>query len=150
MKSLSTSTKVQIRVIYLYFRPYPHYMCFVFKHTNMMMFSIKDPGGHFQICHFFQTCSNCSRTVVQILVGSKKEQICEISFCQNELIFLKIMSTSMFHCFLVCYQMFSSSNQWKLSHSLLLLPLPPATSNHFVLFVFHACVKGDIFTNSRK
>ena len=92
MKSLSTSTKVQIRVIYLNFRPYPHYMYFVFKHTNMMMFSIKDPGGHVQICHIFQTCSNRSRTVVQILVGSKKEQICVISFCQNEYNFFNIMS----------------------------------------------------------
>ncbi len=125
MKSLSTSTKVQIRVIYLYFRPYPHYVCFVFKHTNMRMFSSKDPGGHYQICHFFQTCSNHSGTDVQILVVSKMEQICEISFCQNELKFLKIMSTSMFHGFLVCYQMFSSSNEWKLSQSLFFLPLPP-------------------------
>ena len=71
MKSLSTSTEVQIRVIYYYFRPYPHYMCFVFKYTNMRMFSSKDPGGHYQIGHIFQTCSNRSRTDVQILVGSK-------------------------------------------------------------------------------
>ena len=33
MKSLSTSTKVQIRVIYVNICPYPHYMLLVFKPT---------------------------------------------------------------------------------------------------------------------
>ncbi len=153
MKSLFTSTKVQIRVIYVYFCPYPHYLL----RTSMLFWSLqawrcfrsKIQGGIFKYATFFKRVLIDSWRSFKFGSGQKNRNKADSLFVKMNINFQNSCLIQCLIAFLYafrCFRLLTNENSiimcfFFLSH--------PATSNHFVLFVFHACFKGDIFANSR-